>query len=87
MNQSTRPTVKNVKARYASSISCKYWDIFEGLNHWKIIKLVPGSENFEDDLDEAKQMVLHGRATEAAQQIKIGGIGCFLTNDPDSHGY
>jgi hypothetical protein len=25
-----------------------------------------GSENFEDDLDEAKQMVLHGIVMEAA---------------------
>jgi hypothetical protein len=80
--------LKHVGARYASSITCKYWDIFEGLNDWKIIKLIPvGSENFEDDLDEAKQMVLHGIATEAAEQIKIGEIGCFLTNDPDSDGY
>jgi hypothetical protein len=79
--------LKNVGARYASSITCKYWDIFEGLNDWKIIKLVPGSENVEDDLDEAKQMVLHGIATETAEQIKIGEIGCFLTNDPESDGY
>jgi hypothetical protein len=78
---------KNVEARYASSIRCKCWDIFEGLNYWKIIKLVSGSENFEDDLDEGKKIVLHGLATEAAEKIKIGGIGCFLTNNPDSDGY
>jgi hypothetical protein len=77
----------NVGARHASSITCKYWDIFEGLNDWKIIKLVPGSENFEDDLDEAKHMVLHVMATEAAEQIKMRKISCFLTNDPDSNGY
>jgi hypothetical protein len=86
MHQPTRP--KNVGARYASSITCQYWNISkQGLNNWKIIKLVPDSENFEDGLDEAKQMVLHGIATEAAEQIKIGEIGCFLTNDPDSDGY
>ncbi len=51
--------LKNVRARYASSITCKYWGIFEGLNDWKITKLVPASDDYEDDLDEAKQMVLH----------------------------
>jgi hypothetical protein len=79
--------LKNVRARYASSITCKYWGILEGLNDWKITKLVPASDDYEDDLDEAKQMVLHGMATEAAEQIKVGQIGSFLTNDADSDGY
>jgi hypothetical protein len=79
--------IKNVWVRYASSITCKYWGIFEGLNDWKITKLVPASDDYEDDMDEANQMVLHGMATEAAEQIKIGQIGSFLTNDADSNGY
>jgi hypothetical protein len=79
--------LKNVRARYASSITSKYWCIFEGLNDWKITKLVPASDDYEDDLDEAKQMVLQGMATEAAEQINIGQIGSFLTNDADSDGY
>jgi hypothetical protein len=61
--------LKNVCDRHVSSIACKYWDIFEGLDDWKIIKLVPCPESSEDDVDEAKQMVLHGIATEAAEEI------------------
>jgi hypothetical protein len=32
-------------------------------------------------------MVLHGIVTEAADQIKMGALGTFLMNDPDSNGY
>jgi hypothetical protein len=70
--------LKNVGARYASSIMCKYWDIFEGLNDWKITKLVPGSENFKNYIYEANQMVLHRIVMEAAEKIKMGEIGSFL---------
>ncbi len=82
-------SLRNVSERYASSITCKYWSIFEGLNDWKLVKLVADgtAESIADDICKAKITVLYGIATSVAESICEGSFGAFLTDDKESDGY
>jgi hypothetical protein len=85
----TQLSLKNVTERYASSVTCKYWSLFEGLNDWKLVKLVADgtADLIAEEICRAKSTVLHGIATSVAERIEDGLFGAFLTDDPDSDGY
>lgn len=67
--------------RYASSVHCALWPVFEGLNDWSVVTAVPTDQNDIDDLDEAYDIVLDSIAERNMSEIQQGSIGAFSTED------
>jgi hypothetical protein len=47
--------------RYLSSTACALWDIFEGLNDWHIVQLVPGKDNDGEEIQTIHRIVLDAK--------------------------
>jgi hypothetical protein len=73
--------------RYAASTNCKLYEIFQGLNDWKIITLVDTEESYLEANDEVHELVLAGIAITLSRSVAIGGYGAVMTDDPKSDGY
>lgn len=77
-----------INQRYTGLCSeCKYYQIFLGTNNWHIIKLAARKDCPDDDLEEAKMIVLDSMAQNSASEIQIGNIGAFETEDSAYKGY
>jgi hypothetical protein len=86
----TQLSLKDVAEQYASSVTCKCCHIFEGLNNWKLVKLVADgtADLIAAEICHAKSTVLHGIATSIAEKICNGSFGASsLTDDLDSDGF
>ena len=85
-NQDWEPNVDATEQkRYASSTTCILWDIFEGLNDWNIVQLVPGFDNDEEEIQTIHRIVLDARIESL--NVEEQNVGAFQTEDPDSDGY
>jgi hypothetical protein len=71
--------------RYSSSTACVLWDIFEGLNDWHIVQLVPGKDNDDEEIQTIHRIVLDAKVESLCVQEET--VGAFRTEDPDSDGY
>jgi len=77
-----------IKERYTGTCTeCKYHSIFLGTNDWKIVTLAAKSNCPDEDLEEAKMIVLESMAENAASEVKIGNVGAFSTEDPAYEGF
>ena len=76
-----------LQPRYASSTGCIRWKIFEGLNDWKIIDLLPKKESDPEEVEEAHAQVLEGVKERMAELVKPNKCGAFSTEDEDADGY
>jgi hypothetical protein len=61
------------------------WGIFEGLNDWNIVQLVPQHDNDEEEMKIIHRIVLDAKVRSL--RVLDGEIGAFRTEDPDSDGY
>jgi hypothetical protein len=77
----------NQQSRYASSTTCHFWPIFEGLNDWIIITLEPTANTSREEIEETWAEALDGIATRMAEKVEVGMFGAFQTADPDTDGY
>jgi hypothetical protein len=77
----------NQQPRYASSTTCHFWPIFEGLNDWIIITLEPTASTSREEIEETWAVALEGIATRMAEKVEVGMFGTFQTDDPDADGY
>ena len=57
------------------------------MNDWKIVSLAAKNDCPEDDLEEAKMIVLESLTENTANEIKIGNVGAFSTEDPTYEGF
>jgi hypothetical protein len=64
---------------------CLLWGIFEGLNDWNIVQLLPGKDNDDGEIQTIHQMVLEAKIESLCVEEDM--IGAFQTEDPDSDGY
>jgi hypothetical protein len=71
--------------RYSSCTTCILWEIFEGLNDWNIVQLLPGKDNDDEEIQTIHKMVLDAKVESL--RVEEGKIGAFQTEDPDSDGY
>jgi hypothetical protein len=71
--------------RYSSSTTCILWDIFEGLNDWNIVQLVPGKDNDDEEILTIHKIVLDAKVESLC--VQEDNVGAFLTEDPESDGY
>ena len=71
--------------RYSSSTTCILWDIFEGLNDWNIVQLLPGKDNDDEEIQTIHKIVLDAKVESLC--VQEDNVGAFLTEDPDSDGY
>jgi hypothetical protein len=58
-----------------------------GLNDWKIITLTATDCCDSDKVDLASTVILENITTIMAENIEVGSIGAFLTEDKDVDGY
>jgi hypothetical protein len=73
--------------RYAPRPDCDWAPIFQGLNDWLIVDLVPTAKSDEEEIELAYTTVLKGIATIMSESIKIGEYGAFNTDDEAADGY
>jgi hypothetical protein len=73
--------------RYARNENCAYWPLFEGLNDWTQISLVPKAGIDEEELNDARGIVLDGIAEMISETIEVGESGAFMTDDTTTDGY
>jgi hypothetical protein len=84
--QAWEPNVEaSHQARYSSSTTCDLWEIFEGLNDWNIVQLVPREDNDEDEMEIIHRIVLDAKVDLLC--VREGENGAFRTEDPDADGY
>ena len=74
--------------RFASSTGCQWWNIFEGLNDWRIVDLAKKKGSSEAEEEEAFAEVLAGKSVRMAERlVGCGGkFGAFSTLDEDADG-
>jgi hypothetical protein len=85
-NQDWDPNVEAAEQkRYASSTTCILWEIFEGLNDWNIVQLLPGNDNDEEEIQTIHQIVLDAKADSLC--VEENSVGAFRTEDPHADGY
>lgn len=73
--------------RYKASTDCQMYKIFEGLNDWKLIRLVDTKDSDIDLNDEVHELVLEGITERLATRVEAGGYGAVSTDDPEADGY
>ncbi len=73
--------------RYAVNESCENWPIFEGLNNWEVVNVLPGGETNDDEMEVVFSTVLENIAEVMAREIGEGGIGAIGTDDPQCQYY
>jgi len=77
-----------INERYKGSCTeCKYYQIFLETNNWRVVTLKARKDCPEEDLEEAKMIVLNSMTENAANEIKVGNIGAFSTEDPTYEGF
>ena len=71
---------------FAENKNCKYWDLFQGLNNWRILDLVDkeGADNVDDKF---KQQIIHNYISIMEEKIKDGDVGAVSTSDNNTDGY
>jgi hypothetical protein len=72
------------QSRCASSTTCDLWEIFEGLNDWNIVQLMPRDDNDEDKIEIIHRIVLD--ANVESLSVLAAKNGAVRTEDPDSDG-
>lgn len=75
------------QARFRPNQTCKLYPIFEGLNDWVIVNLVKTNKTDDDQIEAAHDIILDTIAEETRDEISIGNIGAFNTDDPEADGY
>jgi hypothetical protein len=58
-----------------------------GLNNWKILTLTATDGCDSDKVDLANTIILENIMTIMAENIEVGSIGAFCTEDEDTYGY
>ena len=67
---------------------CKLWPMFEGLNNWRIVTLVPKTTNDANALKKAQATAIDGLGRRLATLVKVGGQGAYeVDDDPDYEYY
>lgn len=84
-NQLSKAWMPNVPAkeqeRYGVNESCENWPIFEGLNNWETVDILPGGDMNDDEMEILFSTVLENIADVMARDIGEGGIGAIGTDD------
>ena len=71
---------------FAENKSCKFWDLFQGLNNWRILDLVDkvGASNADDEFTE---QIIRNYISIMEEKIKDGDVGAVSTSDNNMDGY
>jgi hypothetical protein len=71
-NQLSKPWIRNVpdiqQEQYAENRSCEKWPIFEGINNWEIIEILPGSMTNDEEMEGLFCNILENVAEVVGQQ-------------------
>jgi len=67
--------------------ACKYHEVFEDTNNWTLVNVAPRNDCPDEDIEEAKLIVLDSMKEITANEIKIGSVGAFSTQDPTYEGF
>ena len=72
--------------RYKKNENCEYWAIFEGLNDWEIVDVLPGGDGkgegeTNNEMENVFNTVLENISDVMAREIGEGGIGAIGTDD------
>ena len=73
--------------RYKTSEKCKFHSILAGLNDWAIVNLVPSQKSDEEQVADTQDVVLSELTTQIAEEIEVGNVAAFMTDDEDADGF
>jgi hypothetical protein len=74
------------QARCKSSVTCKWWGTFLGLNDWHVVNLEPTNKSDLEEIEDTQAFALCGITTMMAERVVIGSHGALSTDDPDANG-
>ena len=79
----------HLQPRFQHNDKCKYIKVFDDMNDWMIINVVPKkTEEEKDEMEELKKDALVGIIDRISGDIKIGQVSAFMYNkDDDEYGY
>jgi hypothetical protein len=90
-NQLSKAWQPNIEAilqdHYRQNQKCRLWNVFLGLNNWLIVDLRPTATINLDEVQEACYNVIKGLCRQMGEEIGIGQIGEFTTDDTATLGY
>ena len=71
---------------FAENKHCVYWNLFEGLNNWRIIRMVD-KKGMENEDDGFERQIIHNYMDLMAEKIAEGEVGAVSTSDDKTDGY
>ena len=71
---------------FAENKHCAYWNLFEGLNNWRIIRMTD-KQGTENEDEEFQQQIIHNYVDLMAEKIAEGEVGAVSTSDDKTDGY
>jgi hypothetical protein len=67
--------VESEQKCYSRSTTCILWEIFEGLNDWNIVQLLPGKHNDDEEIQTIHRIVLDAKIKLlCVQEEKMGHL-------------
>ena len=71
--------------RYSpTGFNCKHHELFEGLNDWRIVEMVPAEGECDmEELQDSYLEVLDGLVDQMTPQVKVGNVGAVNVDDDD----
>jgi hypothetical protein len=75
------PCLAKEKELYGVNESCENWPIFEGLDNWEVVDILPGGDTNDDEMEVLFSTVLENIVDVMAGDIGEGRIGAIRTDD------
>ena len=67
--------------RYASSVNCQKWPMFQGSNDWRIAEIMVETEEDDEDVIELPGIIVLEKEQTMAMDIEIGNFGVLHLDD------
>ena len=72
--------------RYKQNRTCTRWNMFQGLNDWKIIQ-TSATTTYERDTETIKRSILRRHQSHMSSLIKIGDTAAYNVDDENADGF
>ena len=72
--------------RYLQNKDCVHWNLFEGLNDWRIIRTYPSKEK-TGEVTKVKRSILSKYRKGVSRIIEIGDTAAFAVDDDKYDGF
>ena len=77
---------KKDQPRYSRNQKCVKWEMFQGLNDWKIVETFAKNNN-DRDSEKVKRTILRKRRSDMSGLIKMGETAAYAVEDKNANGF